>query len=167
MGKNHHNYGKHLSAETKRKIAKTKMGSKNPMWKGDEATEGTMRWRLRRDIPVPKGSDRHHIDGNGRNSESSNILILSRREHMIKDGRMEALIKRNKMGRGRKHSPETIEKMSAVHSGSNLSPETIEKMRNAQRGRKHISETIEKMSAFAKTRKRDEKGRFLNARGGS
>ncbi len=120
------------------------VGPLNPMWKGEEAEEEAIRDRLIRRMPVPKGSDRHHIDGDGRNSDPSNILVLTRREHMIKDGRMEALIKRNKLGRGKKHSPETIEKMRAVKLGKKRTPETIEKM-----------------SAFAITRKRDKKGRFL------
>ena len=136
--------GKKHSPETIEKMRISALGSKNPMWKGDEAEEAAIRHRLRRSMPVPKGSDRHHIDGNGRNSDPSNILVLTRRDHMIEDGRMEALIKRNKLGRGKKHSPETIEKMRAVKLGKNRTPETIEKM-----------------SAFAITRKRDEKGRFL------
>ena len=95
-------YHRKHSSETIEKMRVSKIGSKNPMWKGDEATEETIRWRLKRDMPVPKGSDRHHIDGNGRNSDPNNIRVLTRRDHMIKDGRMEALIKRNKMRRGMK-----------------------------------------------------------------
>ena len=85
-----------FTPERKRKLSKDKMGSKNPNWKGDEAAENTIRNRLIKKTPLPKGYDRHHIDGNGRNSDSTNILVLTRREHMLKDGRMEALIKRNK-----------------------------------------------------------------------
>ena len=67
------------------------------MWKGDEVKEDAVRRRLIKNMPVPKGYERHHIDGNIRNSDPSNILVLTRREHMIIDGRMDALIKRNKM----------------------------------------------------------------------
>ncbi len=97
-GSKHYLWGKNLPPETIEKIRATKIGPLNPMWKGNEATEDAIRGRLIRKMPIPKGSDRHHIDGNGRNSETSNILVLTRKEHMIKDGRMEALIKRNKEG---------------------------------------------------------------------
>ncbi len=70
------------------KVRVSKIGPLNPRWKGDEAKEAAIRGRLQRRMPVPKGSDRHHIDGNGLNSDPSNILVLTRRGHMIKDGRM-------------------------------------------------------------------------------
>ena len=89
-------WGKKHSAETIEKMRISALGSKNPMWKGDEATDETIRQRLIRAMPVPKGYDRHHIDGNVRNNDSSNILVQTRREHMIKDGRMKKLIKRMK-----------------------------------------------------------------------
>ena len=37
----------------------------------------------------------HHIDGNPMNNDPSNIEFLTRRQHMIKDGRLEQFIKRN------------------------------------------------------------------------
>ena len=140
---NYKSYSRKIPEETIEKMRISKLGSKNPMWKGDEAKEHSVRNRLRRRIPAPKGSDRHHIDGNGRNSDPNNILVQTRREHMIDDGRIEALVKRNKMWRGRKHSPETIEKMRAV-----------------KLGKKHTLESIEKRRAGYATRRRDEKGRF-------
>ncbi len=143
-GSKHPMWGRKHSPKTIEKMREAKIGSLNPIWKGDEVKEEAIRNRLQRRMPVPKGSDRHHIDGDGRNSDPSNILVLTRREHMIKDGRMEALIKRNEMGRGRK-----------------LSPESIEKTRTANLGRKHTPEAIEKMCAIAVKRKRDDKGRFL------
>ncbi len=84
------------SSESIEKVRVSKIGSKNPKWKGDKAKEAAIRARLQRNMPVPKGSDRHHIDENGRNSDPSNLLILTRREHMIKDGRMN---RRDKNGR--------------------------------------------------------------------
>ncbi len=84
------------SSESIEKMRISALGSKNPLWKGDEAKEPAIRSRLQRSMPVPKGSDRHHINGNGLNSDLSNILILKRREHMIKDGRMN---RRDKKGR--------------------------------------------------------------------
>lgn len=78
------------------KMRVSKIGTLNPKWKGDEAKEAAIRGRLKRRMPVPKGFDRHHIDGDGQNSDPSNILILTRREHMIEDGRMN---RRDKKGR--------------------------------------------------------------------
>ena len=157
-------YSREKSDEEIEKIRVSKLGSKNPRWKGDEATEETIRWRLIQDMPVPKGYERHHIDGNIRNSDPSNILILTRREHMIKDGRMEVLIKRCKMRRGIQLSPETKAKISAAHSGSKHhmwgkkhASETIEKMRSAKIGKKHSSETKAKISATLKARAKNKK----------
>jgi len=100
-GKNHYNYGKHLTAETKKKIAKTKMGSKNPMWKGDKALKISVRGRARRMYNPPEGHEIHHIDGDPFNNAPTNIQFFTRKQHMIEDGRMEALIKRNKRRRSK------------------------------------------------------------------
>ncbi len=84
------------SLESIEKMRVSKLGSKNSKWKGDEAKEPAIRARLQRSMPVPKGSDRHHIDGNGLNSDPNNIRVQTRRDHMIKDGRMN---RRDKKGR--------------------------------------------------------------------
>ncbi len=160
---NHRSYS-YIRKHSEKAIAKMRhMGSDNPIWKGDEATEEAIRQRLHRSMPVPKGHERHHIDGNVRNNDPSNILVLTRRKHMIEDGRMEAWIKRNKMRRGMQLSPETKAKMSEAHSGSKHhmwgkkhTPETIEKIRSAQIGKKHTPETKEKISATLKARARNK-----------
>lgn len=103
LGSKNPMWGKKHSPKTIMKMRESKLGHKNPNWKGDEATESTIRNRLIKDLAVSEGYERHHIDGNVRNSDSSNILILTRKQHMIKDGRMEALIKRNKEMIGPKH----------------------------------------------------------------
>lgn len=105
---NHRSYSREKSDEEIEKARISKLGMKNPMWKGDEATEESIRQRLHRSMPVPKGYERHHIDGNVKNSDPGNILILTRREHMIEDGRMEALIKRNKSLEYRKTKSESM-----------------------------------------------------------
>ncbi len=63
----------------------------NPHWKGDKITDGTGRDRAHRWIPVPKGYERHHIDGNPKNNDLSNIRVITRKAHMIEDGRLEKL----------------------------------------------------------------------------
>jgi len=64
------------------------MGERNPMWKGDNVQVNTGRRRARRLFEVPEGLERHHIDGNTLNNIPENIEFLNRRDHMIKDGRM-------------------------------------------------------------------------------
>lgn len=88
--------GQKFTPEAIMKLSVSKKGPLNPNWKGNEVTESAIRQRLQRNMPVPKGYDRHHVDGNGRNSDPSNVHILTRREHMIKDGRM---FRRDKKGR--------------------------------------------------------------------
>jgi len=88
-----------ISDETRRKIALTKLGPKNPNWKGDQCAMRTGNDRARRIFKstppcmkcgAPK-SERHHIDGNPRNNAQENIAFLCRRHHMEADGRLEAL----------------------------------------------------------------------------
>lgn len=72
-------------------------GAGNPNWKGDKI-ETAQGGRTRAEVmySCPKGLERHHKDGNTLNNSPENIEFISRREHMIKDGRLENLIKRNK-----------------------------------------------------------------------
>ena len=65
---------------------------------------------------------------------------------------------------GKKHSPETLKKMSVAHMGKKHSPETLEKMSAAKSGEKHYNygkklsaETRKKLSEAAKNRKSKEK----------
>lgn len=69
-------------------IRRSKKGDRNPMWKGDKATEISARQRAIRNIPVPKGYERHHKDNDPYNNDPNNIQITTRRQHMILDGRM-------------------------------------------------------------------------------
>lgn len=55
---------------------------------------------------------------------------------------------------GRKHSPETLEKMRQSHLGKKMSPEAIEKTRQANLGRKQSPEHIEKMRQIHLGKKR-------------
>jgi len=75
------------------KLSSQKMGDLNPMWKGDECTLRTAYERAQRWYGhlVPDGHEIHHIDGNPWNNKRENIEFVKRREHMIKDGRMENL----------------------------------------------------------------------------
>jgi transposase len=81
-------FGLKRSEETKRKLSASKIGEKNPMWKGDEATLLAGRNRAERKFGTKTGLDIHHVDGNPLNNDPTNILFLSRREHMMMDGRL-------------------------------------------------------------------------------
>jgi hypothetical protein len=77
--------------KTKQRIRETHIGEQNGMWKGDAtATVSSIRERLRRTYPdVPKGYEIHHIDGNYRNNDPTNLMMVTRREHMLLDGRLQ------------------------------------------------------------------------------
>lgn len=88
--------GRHLSELHKQKLSQSHMGDKNPMWKGESAGSSMGRERARRIMSTPEGFDTHHIDGNPMNNEDSNLKIVTRREHMQKDGRLDKLVEKNK-----------------------------------------------------------------------
>lgn len=81
-------------------------GSRNPMWKGDAAGADAGRVRARYIYAALRGTpcddcgapsvDLHHIDTNPLNNDRANIAVLCHRCHMIHDGRLAALIRRNK-----------------------------------------------------------------------
>ncbi len=95
-GKGGSKKGRKFTEEHKRKLAESKWGEKNPMWKGDEASVASGCARARRMYDAPEKHDIHHIDGNTLNNAPDNILILKRRKHMEKDGRLSKMIERNK-----------------------------------------------------------------------
>lgn len=74
-------------------------GDRNPLWKGDEASDGSKRIRARRMYSLgpcercgAAGTERHHKDANPGNNHKSNIMIVCRRCHMTVDGRLNAAI---------------------------------------------------------------------------
>ena len=79
------NIGKKLSEEHKRKISKAGMGDKNPRWKG--GTDRTFRERARKiyqkhhKVTLFKGVVVHHIDGNIRNNDVSNLEAMWNADH--------------------------------------------------------------------------------------
>lgn len=74
-------------------------GNKNPMWKGEKASENAGRARARTLYPEKtpcikcgaKNSHRHHIDGNPLNNQPSNILRLCNLCHIKHDNRIQHL----------------------------------------------------------------------------
>jgi len=80
--------GKPKSKEHRAKLRLSKLGSKNPMWKGNRASKDSARNRAQRRYKRPKGKEIHHVDGDPHNNDPENIDFVTRREHMIKDGRM-------------------------------------------------------------------------------
>jgi len=72
-------------------IKRSKMADKNVNWKGEKATPNSARERARRRNVVPRGYEIHHIDSNPYNNKPENIQIVTRKEHMILDGRLQNL----------------------------------------------------------------------------
>lgn len=80
---------------TPNRIINVARGSASPAWKGDVARAETKRARAQRIYPLgicqncgKPATERHHIDRDTGNNQSSNILILCRRCHMQMDGRL-------------------------------------------------------------------------------
>jgi len=90
--------GWHLSAETRAKQRAAKLGEKNPRWAGDNTSDMNARDRARRLIGTKPSLDIHHKDNNPFNNSPENLEYTTRREHMKRDGRLNALIQRNKNG---------------------------------------------------------------------
>ena len=128
------------------KMRRSKLGPLNPMWKGNDVPPDMSRRRARRMYKTPIGKEIHHIDGDPYNNEPENIDFVSRIDHMEKDGRLERLIERNKLG----HSPETRVKLSAKRKGTKHRPESIEKMSLAHKGKYPNDETRKRMSEARK-----------------
>ncbi len=107
-----------------KKILGLNIENKNGMWKGDDAKPLSARMRAIRRYPINKtcercgnkATDRHHKDGNLYNFDKENILMLCRRCHMIKDGRLTMLRD--------KRNGQFIKKMSQM-SGIDVLPSLV------------------------------------------
>ena len=78
------NLGKRQSRETIEKRRKSLM-------KGEIPHPDVGRKHARQMYSVPRGKEIHHIDGDTNNNESSNIMFVTRGEHMVIDGRLDKL----------------------------------------------------------------------------
>ena len=68
-------------------------GEKNGMWKGDKASITSARERARRILSnTPEGTEIHHMDGNPYNNNLENLCVISRKNHMLLDGKMPKFI---------------------------------------------------------------------------
>ena len=81
-------YTRVVCENEKRLKSKRMAGEKNPMWKGDKASVSAARQRAHRKIGKIKGYDIHHIDGNPYNNDKTNLVYVTRKDHMIVDGRL-------------------------------------------------------------------------------
>lgn len=83
---------KHTDA-AKVKQSISKLREKNPNWAGDNPIHkhDTGNLRAERWFPKIPGREKHHIDGNALNNDPSNIMYVTRREHMQLDGRLKNL----------------------------------------------------------------------------
>ena len=83
--------GQKRTEEFKQHLSDIRWGEKNPMWKGNHCTEDSARQRAERlyGAECPEDCEIHHIDGNPRNNNRENISFVTRKQHMIVDGRLE------------------------------------------------------------------------------
>jgi group I intron endonuclease len=152
-GEKSHTYGKHLSEETKRKI-----GEKSKL----------------------RGGENHPNYGKHRSEETKKKISEANKKYVGELNSMygkkhteETKAKMSKIQKGRKHTPETIEKVrqkmigrkhseehrkkiSEGNKGKKMSPESIEKTRQKNIGRKHTEETKVKISNVQKGKKLSE-----------
>ena len=82
---------KPFTEEHKRKIGDSNRGNKNGQWKGDKANKEAGRARARRIISTDEKHEIHHINGNTLDNSPENLLIVTRKEHMVLDGRINNL----------------------------------------------------------------------------
>ena len=57
-------------------------------YKGDKAKISVGWARAERLFKCPEGLERHHIDGNPMNNSPDNVVFVTRKRHMVLDGRM-------------------------------------------------------------------------------
>lgn len=90
----------------KKRMAVSKLGKKNSMWKGDKVSYGTLHQWVKRHKPkvefceccgIKKSLDVANINGKYKR-DINDFEWLCRICHMKKDGRLKNLIKRNKKG---------------------------------------------------------------------
>lgn len=83
-GELNHNFGKTISDKHKRILSERWKGANNPSWNGKRKTtyrkEAWAVWE-KHFGPRPKGGIIHHIDGDYRNNDISNLLLTTYSEH--------------------------------------------------------------------------------------
>jgi DNA-directed RNA polymerase subunit RPC12/RpoP len=103
-GKNNPNYAVKMSEKIKEKIRETKIGEKNPMWKGNEVGYMALHEYVRKHFPKPKkcmecSKKTKFLDLANKgiyNRDLINWEYLCRKCHMTKDGRLDTLHDNNK-----------------------------------------------------------------------
>ena len=137
-GKNNYAYGKPMPDSTKEALRKANTGRKT--------SEETLK-KLRGRVPWNKGKTHKEL-GITTSEETREKLRVASTGRTHSEESKKKISDANK-GRpsawlGKKHSPETIQKMSESATGKKHSPETKEKLRLISTGKKHSPETIEK-----------------------
>lgn len=82
-------------------------------FKNNPIGESTGRSRAQKIFPCPKGSDRHHIDGDEFNNDPNNIQILSHKKH----GSVSAKTRVSSWNKGKHWSEKHKQKVSAKLKG--------------------------------------------------
>ena len=160
-GENHPNYGKHHSAETRRKLSEAKQNiSEETRRKISEAkqniSEETRRKlseaaknrsdEYRRKMSEAKKGEKHHFYGKAHSLEARKKISENNARYWKGKTRSdETRRKLSEANYGKKHSDETKRKMSEVHKGEE----------NHFYGKTHSDETKRKMSEVKKVKRPD------------
>ena len=121
-------------------------------------------WQVHTHVGYKKGYDIHHIDENKMNNSLSNLVYLTRSEHV------KIHSNGNKNMLGKHHSEETKRKLSEANK--NMSEETKKKMSEVHKGNKnmlgkhHSEETKRKMSEAKKNMSEETKRKIGEAKKG-
>ena len=128
-----------IITNSKGEIQKTYIKSGRPIFKG----MFIHKIQVHTYVGFKEGFDIHHIDENKLNNSLSNLVYLTRSEHM----------KIHK--KGKHYSEETKQKMSEAKK--NISEETKRKLSEARKGKHHSEETKLKMSEAKKNMSEETK----------
>jgi len=132
-GKSNPNYGKKFSNETRKKMSKIKKGRGNPMY-GKHHTEKT------------KKKLRLHSTGKKHSEETKRKISENHADFSGKNNPMYGILGKDHPLYGRKHTKETIRKMSEIKRGKKFSEEHKKKLSECSKRENLSGETRRKMS---------------------
>ena len=99
-------------------------------------------------VKIPKGWHIHHIDGNNKNNDISNLEMLSPDDHAEKHGHISNWImsqkKANDLAIQKLKTPEMREKMRQSMLNSNSHKAFLEKRKTDEKWKKNVSEAARK-----------------------
>ena len=119
---------------------------------------GVHQIQLHTHLGYKKNYDIHHLDENKMNNSLSNLVYLTRSEHVKihHKGKHHSEETKRKMSDAKKNmSEETKRKMSESAKGKRFSDEHKQKLSESAKGKKHSEETKRKISEAIKARNKD------------